>query len=88
MSEENINELNETTNEIETLQAEKMAKYNEYNDLLKQMDYTARKVAFEVAKALKTKFPDIKLPNYEKYKEGEAKAEEFRQILNDLEENS
>lgn len=52
--------------------------------LLQQMDYTARKVAFEVAEKLKELFPDIELPSYDQYKEEEAKAKFFRKAINTL----
>lgn len=52
--------------------------------LLQQMDYSARKVAFEVAEKLKELFPDIELPAYEQYKEEEVKAKFFRKTINTL----
>lgn len=87
---------NEETKEIEIVenqdlitqerqeQEEKEAKIAESQILLRQMDYSARKVAFEVAAILKQLHPEIPMPIYEKYKESEAKAQEWRKIIDEL----
>lgn len=63
---------------------EKQAKKCEYLQLLAQNDYMARKVAFEVAEKLKELHPDLDMPEYEKYKNAEEKAKEFRKELDEL----
>lgn len=65
--------LNERTNELNIAKA-----------LLKQQDYRGRKVAFEVAAALKTLHPDLSLPVYEQYLEDEERAEQLRETINEL----
>lgn len=63
---------------------EKQSKYCEMMQLLTQNDYMARKVVFELAEKFKEAHPDIELPEYEKYKETEEKAKEFRKTIEDL----
>jgi hypothetical protein len=60
---------------------------NAYQNLLEQKDYTARKVAFEVAKLFKAQFPNTEMPEYEKYLDGEIKAETFRENISNLKES-
>lgn len=62
-----------------------MNEINQCRNLLEQKDHYGRKVAFEVAETLKELFPDVSLPNYEKYKENEAKAKALRNRINELE---
>lgn len=63
---------------------EKQSQINAYMNLLKQNDYTARKVAFEVAKLFKAQFPDVEMPIFDKYLESENKADEFRANIDAL----
>lgn len=62
---------------------------NEINvcrNVLQQLDYTARKVAFEVAKKFKELHPDVAMPEFDKYIEGEMNAEILRARIDELEE--
>ena len=70
--------------EQELAEMQKQCKKNELNQLLQQKDYMARKVAFEVAEIIKTKFPDVAMPEYEKYQAVEEQAKQFRAELNTL----
>jgi len=63
---------------------EKQAKKCEYLQLLAQKDYIARKVVFETAEILKKLYPEVKMPEFEKYAEIENEAKEFRKFLADL----
>lgn len=65
--------LNERTNELNIAYAR-----------LKDHDYRGRKVAFEVAAALKELNPEISLPNYEQYLEDEVEADRLRARINEL----
>lgn len=61
---------------------------NEINicrNVLQQRDYTARKVAFEVAKKFKELHPDVIMPELDKYLQGEAEAETLRARIGELE---
>lgn len=61
---------------------------NEINicrNVLQQRDYTARKVAFEVAKKFKELHPDVIMPELDKYIHGEAEAETLRARIGELE---
>jgi len=77
---------NETVDELENerIEMQKQSQIIAYTNLLTQNDYTARKVAFEVAEKLIELFPNISLPVYEKYKETEAQAKVFRQKIDEL----
>lgn len=68
----------------EITEDEKQAKKCEMLQLLAQNDYMARKVVFEVARVIKELHPDIDMPEYEKYKDKEAQAQEFREIIDSL----
>lgn len=62
---------------------------NEINvcrNVLQQRDYTARKVAFEVAKKFKELHADVSMPEFDKYIEGEMNAEILRARIDELEE--
>lgn len=72
------------TENLKMTEDEKQAKMCEMYQLLAQNDYIARKVAFEVAEKLKELYPDLDMPLYEKYKETEEKAKEFRAIIDSL----
>lgn len=63
---------------------QKMSKKIEMLQLLSQNDYAARKIVFELAEKFKELYPEIDLPEYEKYKNMEEKAKEFRKVLDDL----
>lgn len=77
--------MNETQFEQERIiEEEKSAKRNALQNLLEQNDYTARKVAFEVAEIIKEKFPDVAMPEYDKYQAVEEQAKQFRAELNTL----
>jgi hypothetical protein len=67
-------------------EGQKQAEINAYKNLLEQNDYIARKVAFEVAAKLKELYPDLSMPVFEHYLELEAKAESFRNRINELEQ--
>lgn len=54
-------------------------------NLLQQNDYTARQVAFEVARLVKEIHPDKPMPVLDKYIEMENKADTFRARINELE---
>ena len=71
-------------NNVEMTDEEKQAKISEMENLLVQMDYTGRKVAFEVAAKLKELNPNLSMKKYKKYKASEQKANEYRQIINDM----
>ena len=66
--------------------SEILGRINACNNELQQKDYTARKVAFELAAAFKEKFPDVSLPAYEQYKAGEETAALRRVEINQLQE--
>lgn len=55
-------------------------------DILRQNDWIARKVLFELCAKFKEAYPDIELPIYEKYKGVEDQANILRQEINDCEE--
>lgn len=62
---------------------------NEINiceNILQQHDYTARKVAYEVAEKLKELHPDLSMPVYEKYKDMEEEAKQLRARISELRE--
>lgn len=62
---------------------------NEINiceNILQQHDYTARKVAYEVAEKLKELHPDLSMPVYEKYKDMEEEAKRLRARISELRE--
>ena len=83
MSDELNNEiLDEFEKEREEMR--KQGKIIEFTNLLTQNDYVGRKIAFEVAEKLIELFPDISMPEYEKYKNMEAQAKIFRQEINAL----
>lgn len=46
-------------------------------------DYTAVKIVYELAKAFKAQFPNVQLPDFEKYKDRETEAIEKRRIINE-----
>lgn len=71
----------------ETEERAKQSKILEMQMLLSQNDYMARKVAFEVAETIKKLFPDVSMPEYEKYKEREAQAKEFRKVVDELQDS-
>ena len=70
----------------EQRQNELIGEKNEKQDLLTQRDYMARKVAFEVAGIIKTQFPNIPMPEYDKYIAAEEEARQFRERINEIEE--
>ena len=53
---------------------------------LKALDYARCKVAMECAAKLKEKFPDLSMPEYEKYQAREAIAQERRAEIDVLRE--
>lgn len=66
-------------------QEEKDAKRNALQNLLQQNDYMARKVVFELAEIIRAQFPDVAMPEFEKYLPAEQKAREFRTEMSELE---
>lgn len=57
---------------------------NGLQDLLRQGDYKARKEIDEIFTIIKTQFPDIATPVHDKYAADEAKAQQFRDRINEL----
>jgi len=53
---------------------------------LKALDYARCKVAMECAAKLKEKFPDLSMPEYEKYEAREAIAQQRREEIDELRE--
>lgn len=53
---------------------------------LKALDYARCKVAMECAVKLKEKFPDLSMPEYEKYQACEVIAQQRREEIDDLRE--
>ena len=66
---------------------EQQSKYVEMMQLLTMNDYIARKVVFELAENFKKLFPDTPTPEYDKYKDVEEKAKEFRKIIEDIQDD-
>lgn len=60
---------------------EKIARMNGLQNLLEQMDYSGRKVAFEVARLMKQFHPEAETPALDEYTEGEAHADEWREEI-------
>lgn len=61
-----------------------IARINACNNELQQRDYTARKVAFEVAKKFKELHPEVNMPILDKYLAGELIADERRKEIDEL----
>jgi len=61
-----------------------IARINACNNELQQRDYTARKVAFEVAKKFKELHPEVDMPILDKYLAGELIADERRKEIDAL----
>ena len=61
-----------------------LARINACNNELQQRDYTARKVAFEVAKKFKELHPEVNMPILDKYLAGELIADERRKEIDAL----
>lgn len=61
-----------------------IARINACNNELQQRDYTARKVAFEVAKKFKELHPEVNMPILDKYLAGELIADERRKEIDAL----
>ena len=66
----------------------KQSKIVEYNNLLGQRDFTARKVVFELAETLQKLYRDLELPFYEKYKAGEAEAKKWRKVISIIQDGA
>lgn len=62
-----------------------MNEINICRNILQQHDYTARKVAFEVAKKFKEANPSVEMPVLDKYLANEEKAELLRNKIDELE---
>ncbi len=78
--------MNRTSEQEQELRDELQMQINALNNLLAQKDYTGRKVAFEVAKQFKQKFPETSMPALEEYITQETKADEFRAQISELQE--
>ena len=65
---------------------EKQAEINGLMNLLAQGDYKARKLIAELCAIIREQFPNAEMPVYEKYLEAETKAQQFRDRINELEE--
>lgn len=63
---------------------QKQARINELQNLLEQMDYSGRKVAFEVARLFKSVHPDAETPALDEYLAGEDMADEWRKEISRL----
>lgn len=63
---------------------QKQARINELQNLLEQMDYSGRKVAFEVARLMKQFHPEAETPALDEYTEGEAMADDWREEISRL----
>lgn len=72
--------------EKQALIEEKQAEINGLQDLLKQGDYKARKEISEIYSIIKAQFPSVATPVYDKYAQVEAQAQQFRNRINELEE--
>ena len=60
---------------------EKIARMNGLQNLLEQMDYSGRKVAFEVARLMKQFHPEAETPALDEYLAGENLADEWREEI-------
>ena len=60
---------------------EKIARMNGLQNLLEQMDYSGRKVAFEVARLMKHVHPEAETPALDEYLAGENLADEWREEI-------
>ena len=61
-------------------------KINQDLNILEQHDYTARPVAFEVARLFKAQHPEIETPVLDKYLEIENEADALRAEIRELRE--
>ena len=66
--------------------SEILARINACEQELKALDYARCKVAMEVAAKIKVLFPNESLPEYEKYREREATAQQRRAEIDTLRE--
>lgn len=64
--------------------SELIARMNGLQNLLEQKDYSARKVAFEVARLYKESHPEAITPALDKYIEGEKLADEWRDEITEI----
>lgn len=65
---------------------QKQTEINGLMNLLKQGDYKARKLIAELGAIIREQFPNAEMPVYESYLEAETKAQQFRDRINELEE--
>ena len=63
---------------------EKQEEINGLQNLLAQGDYKARKEIDEIYSIIKTQFPEVATPVHDKYQADEAKAQQFRDRINEL----
>ena len=75
-----------TPEEKEQLIEEKQMEINGLQNLLAQGDYKARKEIDEIYTIIKAQFPSIATPVHDKYAQVEAQAQQFRNRINELEE--
>lgn len=75
-----------TPEEKEQLIEEKQMEINGLQNLLAQGDYKARKEIDEIYTIIKAQFPSIATPVHDKYAQAEAQAQQFRDRINELEE--
>lgn len=75
-----------TPEEKQQLIDEKQMEINGLQNLLAQGDYKARKEIDEIYSIVKTQFPNAATPVHDKYAAAEAKAQEFRDRINELED--
>lgn len=59
-------------------------KINQNLNILQQHDYSARPVAFEVAKLFKAAHPEVETPALDKYIENEIEADKLRAEISEL----
>ena len=73
-----------TDEQKQKLIEEKQMEINGLQNLLAQGDYKARKEIDEIYSIIKTQFPAIATPVYDKYIADEIKAQQFRDRINQL----
>ena len=64
--------------------SELIARMNGLQNLLEQKDYSARKVAFEVARLYKQAHPDLVTPALDEYIDGENLADQWRAEIDEI----
>ena len=73
------------TTDKEQLIEEKRTEIRGLKNLLEQGDYKARKLLFEVCSIVKENL-DVEMPVFDHYEQAEEQAQQFRDRINELEE--